>query len=59
MTDALAMEDGTSAYVNILVCKDGNQEEPKIKALDAALQSQPPREYLLQSGLSDDGPEDA
>ena len=29
MTDALAMEDGTSAYVNILVCKDGNQEEPK------------------------------
>ena len=23
MTDALAMEDGTSAYVNILVCKDG------------------------------------
>ena len=38
MTDALAMEDGTSAYVNILVCKDGNQEEPKIKALAAALQ---------------------
>ena len=31
MTDALAMEDGSSAYVNILVCKDGNQEEPKIK----------------------------
>jgi len=27
------MEDGSSAYVNILVCKDGNQEEPKIKAL--------------------------
>ena len=39
MTDALAMEDGSSAYVNILVCKDGNQEEPKIKALAAALQS--------------------
>ena len=39
-TDALAIEDGSSAYVNVLVCKDGNQEEPKIKALAAALQSQ-------------------
>ena len=25
MTDALAMEDGSSAYVNVLVCKDGNR----------------------------------
>ena len=31
--DALAIEDGSSAYVNVLVCKDGNQESPKIKAL--------------------------
>ncbi len=31
MTDALAMEDGSSAYVNVLVCKEGNEEEPKIK----------------------------
>ena len=46
MTDALAMEDGTSAYVNILVCKDGNQEEPKIKALAAALQSQKVKEFM-------------
>ena len=44
MTDALAMEDGTSAYVNVLVCKEGNEEEPKIKALVAALQSQQWRE---------------
>ncbi len=36
MTDALAMEDGSSAYVNILVCKDGNQEEPKIRPAAAA-----------------------
>ena len=49
MTDALAMEDGTSAYVNILVCKDGNQEEPKIKALAAALQSQKVKEYMEQT----------
>ena len=46
MTDALAMEDGTSAYVNILVCKDGNQKEPKIKALAAALQSQKVKEFM-------------
>ena len=49
MTDALAMEDGTSAYVNILVCKDGNQEEPKIKALAAALQSQKVKEYMEET----------
>lgn len=46
MTDALAMEDGTSAYVNVLVCKDGNQEEPKIKALAAALQSQKVKDFM-------------
>ena len=46
MTDALAMEDGSSAYVNILVCKDGNQEEPKIKALAAALQSQKVKDFV-------------
>ena len=46
MTDALAMEDGSSAYVNILVCKDGNQEEPKIKALVAALQSQQVKDFM-------------
>ena len=46
MTDALAMEDGTSAYVTILVCKDGNQEEPKIKALAAALQSQKVKDFM-------------
>ena len=46
MTDALAMEDGTSAYVNVLVCKDGNQEEPKIKALVAALESQQVKDFM-------------
>ena len=46
MTDALAMEDGPSAYVNVLVCKDGNQEEPKIKALAAALQSQQVKDFM-------------
>ena len=46
MTDALAMEDGTSAYVNVLVCKDGNQKEPKIKALVAALESQQVKDFM-------------
>ncbi len=46
MTDALAMEDGTSAYVNVLVCKEGNEEEPKIKALAAALQSQKVKDFM-------------
>ena len=42
----VSVEDGTSAYVNILVCKDGNQEEPKIKALAAALQSQKVKDFM-------------
>ena len=46
MTDALAMEDGTSAYVNVLVCKEGNEEEPKIKALAAALESQQVKDFI-------------
>mgnify|MGYP002231772516 FL=1 len=49
MTDALAMEDGTSAYVNVLVCKEGNEEEPKIKALIAALQSQQVKDFMTES----------
>ena len=49
MTDALAMEDGTSAYVNVLVCKDGNQEEPKIKALVAALESQQVKDFMEEN----------
>ena len=44
--DALAIEDGSSAYVNVLVCKDGNQESPKIKALAAALQSQKVKDFM-------------
>ena len=46
MTDALAMEDGSSDYVNVLVCKEGNENEPKIKALVAALQSQQVKDFM-------------
>lgn len=48
MTDALAMEDGTSAYVNVLVCKEGNQDKPLIQALLAALESQQVKEFMEQ-----------
>ena len=27
------LEDGSSDYVHVLVCKEGNENEPKIKAL--------------------------
>lgn len=46
MTDALAMEDGSSAYVNVLVCKEGNESNPLIKALIAALNSQQVKDYM-------------
>lgn len=46
MTQALAMEDGTSAYVNILTAKEGNENAPKIKALAAALSSQQVYDFI-------------
>ena len=49
MTDALAMEDGSSAYVNVLVCKEGNEEEPKIKALVASLESQQVKDFMIEN----------
>ena len=49
MTDALALEDGSSAYVNVLVCKEGNEEEPKIKALVAALESQQVKDFMTEN----------
>ncbi len=40
MTESLAMEDSTSPYVNILVCREGEETSDKIKALAAALCSE-------------------
>ena len=48
MTQALAMEDGTSSYVNVLVCKEGNENDPRIKALAAALESQQVKDFMLE-----------
>ena len=47
--DALALEASDSPYVNVLVCKEGNEEEPKIKALVAALQSQQVKDFMTES----------
>lgn len=44
--DALAIEDSSSEYVNVLVVKEGNENEPIIKALVAALESDKVREFI-------------
>jgi len=43
---ALAMEGAASAYSNILAVKEGNEKEPKILALLAALQSQEVKDFI-------------
>ena len=48
--DALAVEDATSeaaqTYANLLVAEEGNENEPAIKALVAALTSQTVKDYI-------------
>lgn len=48
MTQALAMEGSASAYSNILVCKEGNEESPAVKALSAALCSQKVADFITE-----------
>ncbi len=47
-TQALATEDSSSAYVNVLVCKEGNETSPKILALAAALKSQQVKDFITE-----------
>ena len=49
MTDALAMEDGSSAYVNVLVCKEGNENNAAIQALAEALHSDAVKNYIAEN----------
>lgn len=49
MKEALAMEGAASAYANVLVVKEGNEEEPKILALKAALESQTVADYITST----------
>ena len=44
--DALAFEDSSSAYSNILACKSGNENTPKIQALKVALESKAVKDFI-------------
>ena len=46
--DALALEGSSSAYANILTVKEGNENEPLVKALVAALSSQQVADYIAE-----------
>ena len=46
--DALALEDSSSAYANILAVKEGNENEPLVKALVAALSSKQVADYIAE-----------
>ncbi len=47
-TQALATEDSSSAYVNVLVCKEGNETSGKVLALAAALKSQKVKDFITE-----------
>lgn len=49
VTDSLAIEGSASAYVNVLVCKEGNEDSDKIKALAAALSSKEVADYITKT----------
>ena len=49
MEKALKMEGSSSAYSNIVACKEGNEESDKIKALVAALESQKVADYIAEN----------
>ncbi len=46
--DSLLIEGSASAYANILVVKEGNENEPKILALKAALESQQVADFIAE-----------
>ena len=48
VTGSLAVEGSASAYGNILVVKEGNEEAPFAKALAAALQSKSVAEFITE-----------
>lgn len=47
--DALGIEGSASAYANILAVKEGNENEPKILALVAALQSEQVANFIAET----------
>lgn len=49
VNDSLAIESSDSAYVNVLVVKEGNEENPAILALIEALHSDTIRDYITET----------
>ena len=47
--DALAIENADSPYVNILVVKEGNEENPAVQALIEALHSDAVRDFINET----------
>lgn len=47
--DALLVEGSASAYVNIITVKAGNENNPAIKALVAAVESQKVKDYIAKT----------
>lgn len=48
LNDAIVIEDKDSPYANILVVKEGNQNNPHLKKLIEALQSEDVREFIIE-----------
>ena len=48
VSDSLLIEGSASAYANILAVKEGSENEPKILALKAALESKQVADYISQ-----------
>ena len=48
-TDALAIEGGDSPYVNYLVARPENQNDPRVVALAAALRSQAVKDFIAEN----------
>jgi D-methionine transport system substrate-binding protein len=46
VTDSLILEGADSPYVNIVVVKKGNEQDPRIQALSSALRSQKVKDYI-------------
>lgn len=49
VNDALLIEDANSPYSNVLCVKEGNEEDPRTKALLAALTSQKVADYINET----------
>ena len=49
VTDSLLIEGSASAYANILAVKEGSENEPKILALKAALESKQVADYISET----------